>query len=78
MYIGILTNFLLPSFLLILFLNRIGQTQAVVVKRLIMKSSIEEQILEMQQKKLELVQTAIGNKNVSGEPIGIVQKLKYY
>lgn len=36
-----------------------------------MKGSIEEQILQMQQKKLELVQTAIGNKNVTGEPIGI-------
>eukprot|EP00026_Physarum_polycephalum_P000815 Phypoly_transcript_00816.p1 GENE.Phypoly_transcript_00816~~Phypoly_transcript_00816.p1 ORF type:complete len:1274 (+),score=280.63 Phypoly_transcript_00816:101-3922(+) len=50
--------------------HRIGQTQSVLVKRLIMKGSIEEQILLMQQKKQELVQTAIGNKNATGEPIG--------
>lgn len=51
---------------------RIGQTQTVVVKRLIMKSSIEEQILQLQQKKMELAQTAIDNKNPTGEPIGIL------
>jgi hypothetical protein len=40
-----------------------------------MKSSIEEQILLMQQKKQELVQTALGNKNVTGEPIGTLISL---
>jgi SNF2 family DNA or RNA helicase len=44
--------------------HRIGQTKRVVVKRLVINNSIDEQILELQQKKLSVASDILGDRRI--------------
>jgi len=48
--------------------HRIGQTKQVVVRRLIMKNSVEQQILKLHQVKMQLIQRALGDERNITQP----------
>ena len=47
--------------------HRIGQKNVVTVYRLIAKGTIEEKILELQEKKMELADKVLGGEGLGGQ-----------
>jgi DNA repair protein RAD16 len=51
--------------------HRIGQTKRVVVYRLVIENTIEQRILDIQEKKMQIVDAAFGGKEGKTSKLGV-------